>query len=79
MTAPSTIAALNSERQSLRRAGFLAATLAVVSAMALDARAATNAPTIRLFPTTVVEDLKQTTTVAREMESGLQEVIGRLT
>lgn len=37
-----------------------------------------NSPTIRLFPTTVVEDLKQTSAVAREMESGLQEVIGRL-
>jgi len=37
-----------------------------------------NAPTIRLFPTTVVEDLRQTSSVAREMETGLQEVIGRL-
>lgn len=37
-----------------------------------------NTPTIRLFPTTVVEDLKQTSSVAKEMESGLQEVIGRL-
>lgn len=35
-------------------------------------------PTIRLFPTTVVEDLKQTSSVAKEMETGLQEVIGRL-
>jgi uncharacterized protein YaiE (UPF0345 family) len=40
--------------------------------------AQSNAPTIRLFPTTVVEDLKQTSSVAKEMESGLQEVIGRL-
>jgi len=37
-----------------------------------------NTPTIRLFPTTVVEDLRQTSSVAQEMESGLQEVIGRL-
>jgi len=42
------------------------------------ADALANTPTIRLFPTTVVEDLRQTSTVAREMESGLQEVIGRL-
>jgi len=42
------------------------------------AYAKTQAPTIRLFPTTVVEDLRQTSTVAREMETGLQEVIGRL-
>jgi hypothetical protein len=40
--------------------------------------AQSNAPTIRLFPTTVVEDLRQTSSVAKEMESGLQEVIGRL-
>ena len=40
--------------------------------------AQSNAPTIRLFPTTVVEDLRQTSSVAREMETGLQEVIGRL-
>jgi len=37
-----------------------------------------NTPTIRLFPTTVVEDLKQTGNVARDMETGLQEIIGRL-
>ncbi len=40
--------------------------------------AQSNTPTIRLFPTTVVEDLRQTSSVAREMETGLQEVIGRL-
>ncbi len=40
--------------------------------------AAADGPSIRLFPTTVVEDLRQTSSVAREMETGLQEVIGRL-
>ena len=44
--------------------------------VAMQARA--DAPTIRLFPTTVVEDLRQTSSVAKEMETGLQEVIGRL-
>lgn len=53
--------------------GFL---LTLVGASAADARG--NTPTIRLFPTTVVEDLRQTSNVAREMETGLQEVIGRL-
>ena len=38
----------------------------------------TKSPTIRLFPTTVVEDLRQTSSVAQEMETGLQEVIGQL-
>jgi len=40
--------------------------------------ASANTPTIRLFPTTVVEDLRHTGNVARDMETGLQEVIGRL-
>ena len=40
--------------------------------------AATDAPTIRLFPTTVLEDIRQTSTSAKEMESGLQQVIGKL-
>ncbi len=44
----------------------------------VQAHANTDSPTIRLFPTTVVEDLRQTSAVAKEMESGLQEVIGRL-
>ena len=52
--------------------------LALVTALPAGAGAEANAPTIRLFPTTVVEDLRQTSSVAREMETGLQEVIGRL-
>ncbi len=35
-------------------------------------------PTIRLFPTTVLEDIKQTGSAALEMETGLQTVIDRL-
>ena len=50
--------------------------IAFTCVVAHDAQA--NTPTIRLFPTTVVEDLKQTGNVARDMETGLQEVIGRL-
>jgi len=53
---------------------LLFAGFALVAAQ--EARA--NTPTIRLFPTTVVEDLRQTGNVARDMETGLQEVIGRL-
>jgi hypothetical protein len=44
----------------------------------VQSHANTDSPTIRLFPTTVVEDLRQTSAVAKEMETGLQEVIGRL-
>ena len=46
--------------------------------VSVQALANTASPTIRLFPTTVVEDLRQTSAVAKEMETGLQEVIGRL-
>jgi hypothetical protein len=52
---------------------LLAASLLILAQAAL-----ANTPTIRLFPTTVVEDLRQTGNVARDMETGLQEVIGRL-
>ena len=51
---------------------------ALLVGLAVSATAMANTPTIRLFPTTVVEDLKQTGNVARDMETGLQEVIGRL-
>ena len=54
------------------------ASLVLALSLSFAAFAQSNAPTIRLFPTTVVEDLRQTSSVAREMESGLQEVIGRL-
>jgi len=49
-----------------------------LAAMATTGVTHANTPTIRLFPTTVVEDLKQTGNVARDMETGLQEVIGQL-
>ena len=52
--------------------------LLVASLLVFAQTAIANTPTIRLFPTTVVEDLKQTGNVARDMETGLQEVIGRL-
>ncbi|MEM9387079.1 MAG: hypothetical protein AAGA68_18600 [Pseudomonadota bacterium] len=37
-----------------------------------------TAPTIRLFPTTVIEEIRLTGQVAEQMESGLQGVIARL-
>ena len=52
--------------------------LLVASLLVLAQTALANTPTIRLFPTTVVEDLRQTGNVARDMETGLQEVIGKL-
>jgi hypothetical protein len=54
------------------------ASLSLIISVLVAVQARADTPTIRLFPTTVVEDLRQTSTVAKEMESGLQEVIGRL-
>lgn len=62
---------------SARRQATLGLLLAA-SVLVLAQSAIANTPTIRLFPTTVVEDLRQTGNVARDMETGLQEVIGRL-
>ncbi len=56
----------------------LVALAGAILSLSISAAALANSPTIRLFPTTVVEDLKQTGNVARDMETGLQEVIGRL-
>ncbi len=50
-------------------AGLAAATTGVLAA---------TAPTIKLFPTTVLEDIRHTGEVAEEMESGLQAVIAKL-
>ena len=42
------------------------------------ASASSRTPTIKLFPTTVLEEIKHTGNVAAEMETGLQAVISRL-
>ena len=39
---------------------------------------AANGPTLQLFPTTVLEDIKETGQAAEQMETGLQDVIARL-
>jgi len=39
---------------------------------------AADGPTIRLFPTTVLEDIQQTGQAAKNLETGLQDVIARL-
>ncbi len=67
-------------QRARRRALYVACISLMLAGLALIAtqQAHANSPTIRLFPTTVVEDLRQTGNVARDMETGLQEVIGRL-
>ncbi len=60
------------------RAGLvLAYALLAVMHVPQDVLAATG-PSIRLFPTTVLEDIRQTSQVAAAMESGLQDIIARL-
>jgi hypothetical protein len=61
--------------------GRVHATLAIlvcVIATGLGGVARAEAPTIMLFPTTVLEEIKHTGNVASEMETGLQAVIARL-
>ena len=70
------IAGMRNRRRTLTIISL--AVLFVGFALVAAQNASANTPTIRLFPTTVVEDLKQTGNVARDMETGLQEVIGRL-
>lgn len=57
----------------------LAAALCVASISPAPAQALEGSgPVVRLFPTTVLEDIRETGQVAEEMENNLQEVIGRL-
>ena len=70
------IAGTRTPRRTLHVTGLALLFIGLVLIASQNAYA--NTPTIRLFPTTVVEDLKQTGNVARDMETGLQEVIGRL-
>lgn len=52
--------------------------LAVALMLAGATRAAESGPVVRLFPTTVLEDIRETGQVAEDMENSLQEVIHRL-
>ena len=58
--------------------GCLVFSAAALLGTAPPAWAQASAPTIRLFPTTVLEDIKATGTIAEEMETSLQDVISRL-
>lgn len=68
---------LSSSRRRIRRlCGAPLVFLLALSATA--AFAAVSGPVVRLFPTTVLEDIRETAQVAEEMENSLQEVIHRL-
>jgi hypothetical protein len=57
------------------RGGVAAAALLLAVPLLLGAA---RGPTLQLFPTTVLEDIKETGQVAEQMETGLQDVIARL-
>lgn len=62
-----------------RRLGHAATVVLLAGAMALSLpAAASTGPTLQLFPTTVLEDIRETGQVAQEMESGLQDAIARM-
>lgn len=61
------------------RSAALAALLTIaVSGQTVAAAGAGTGPIVRLFPTTVLEDIRETGQVAADMEDSLQEVIRRL-
>lgn len=64
-----------STRRLQRSCGLLLAGVLTILQPLADAA---QAPTIKLFPTTVLEEIRHTGSVAQEMESGLQTVIARL-
>ena len=51
---------------------------ACLAAWASPVAATARGPTLQLFPTTVLEDIRETGQVAEDMETGLQDVIARL-
>ena len=53
-------------------------TLLGVPLYSTTANAAQAGPVVKLFPTTVLEDIRETSAVAAEMENDLQEIIHRL-
>ncbi len=60
------------------RHGWLVLTAGLLLYGFLSGATAASAPQLKLFPTTVLEDIRHTGDVAREMESGLQSLIGKL-
>lgn len=63
-------------RNSVRRGGALACLAACL--LPIGVSAGIDPPTIQLFPTAVLEEIKHTGNVAQEMEAGLQPIIQRL-
>ena len=76
---------LTTPESTRRRRPLIVEWVPLIAIMVLGAAVSTPArsdtaggPAIRLFPTSVLEDIKETGYVAEEMETGLQDVIARL-
>ncbi|NND61183.1 MAG: hypothetical protein HKN49_13045 [Gammaproteobacteria bacterium] len=69
---------MTSPSSSRRRIRQFALNCTVLAAAVIAPAFAATQPTIKLFPTTVLEDIRHTGEVAEEMESGLHSVITRL-
>jgi hypothetical protein len=66
-------------RRSAATTGALAAMLLMALGLATAAsQAAVSGPVVRLFPTTVLEDIRETGQVAEDMENNLQQIIHKL-
>ena len=50
----------------------------IINLVAMNALAKPTGPVMRLFPTTVLENIRETSEVAEEMENNVQDVITRL-
>ncbi|MGD8643846.1 MAG: hypothetical protein PVI15_06140, partial [Chromatiales bacterium] len=70
-------AAMAPPRRRLIRLLAVLLTLLAAGAAGRAASAATG-PSIQLFPSAILEDIKHTGRVAQDMETGLQETIARL-
>ena len=69
---------LTRSRPAAWLAGTLLAAAALAAALAAVPADADSGPVVRLFPTTVLEDIRETGQVAEDMENSLQEIIHRL-
>jgi hypothetical protein len=69
----------NRQRRHARYGLVAAMTLTMLSLFgAISAAADVSGPVVRLFPTTVLEDIRETGQVAEDMENNLQQIIHRL-
>ena len=67
------------DRSPLSTHGGIAVALVIFSLLTTaNLQATVSGPVVRLFPTTVLEDIRETGQVAEEMENSLQQIINKL-